>query len=456
MRSHTHFASFAELAAHLDKLGMFRMRPELGKLREVLGRLALPKPLAVAQVAGTNGKGSTATFLAALAQAHGLRTGLFTSPHFVSFRERIRINGVPVSEAAILAPANAVMAAGGETLTYFEFVTALAAYIFSAGISASVADPLAPAESLAPVDVAVMETGLGGAWDAVTALPADALAYTPIGLDHCRVLGDTVTAIATDKAGAIRGGKPVFSAAQPAEALAALKSIAAERGSPFFLAGERESLPDPIRDGAIPLGLAGEHQYTNAGLALAVWRHLARENGWDVSEEKESRALATAFIPGRLQYVPASEAHGHPALLLDGAHNGHGMAALGKNLAAKGVAPAAVIFACLEDKNPAEMAAHLRVLATGPVFVPPIQGNPRALEPEQLARAIGLAAVPATSMADALARAREHVAAYMPVEAAAHPERHPVLICGSLYMLGDFFALRPDCLEPPTQKDCKP
>lgn len=450
MLPHTHFASFAELAAHLDKLGLFRMRPELGKLREVLGRLALPKPLAVAQVAGTNGKGSTATFLAALAQAHGLRTGLFTSPHFVSFRERIRIDGAPVSEAAVLAPANAVMAAGGETLTYFEFVTALAAYIFSSRVSASGADPLAP------VDVAIMETGLGGAWDAVTALPVDALAYTPIGLDHCRVLGDTVTAIATDKAGAIRDGKPVFSAAQPDDALAALKNIAAERGSSFSLAGERESLPDPIRSGAVPLGLAGEHQYTNAGLALAVWRHLARENGWNTSAEMESRALATAFIPGRLQYVPASAVHGHPALLLDGAHNGHGMAALGKNLAAKGIAPAAVIFACLEDKNPAEMAAHLRVLATGPVFVPPIQGNPRALDPEHLARAIGLAAVPATSMADALARAREHVAAYMPEEAAAHPERHPVLICGSLYMLGDFFALRPDCLEPPTQKDSKP
>jgi dihydrofolate synthase/folylpolyglutamate synthase len=443
MRPHPHFASFAGLAAHLDKLGLFRIRPELGNLRDVLGRLAPDKPPAVAQVAGTNGKGSTSTFIASLARAHGLRTGLFTSPHFVSFRERIRINGVPVGEEALLAPANRIMAAGGGELTYFEFVTALAALVFSA-------------DSGAMPDVAVMETGLGGAWDAVTALPVDALAYTPIGLDHCRILGGTVAAIAADKAGAIRDGKPVFSAAQPEEAMNALRKAAAERGSPFRAAGGRETLPGPVRDGALPLGLAGEHQHANAGLALAVWRSLARQNGWRTSEEKESRALAAAFIPGRMQFVPASAAHRHPALLLDGAHNGHGMAALGEHLARHGVSPAAVIFSCLEDKNPAEMAAHLRVLATGPVFVPPVRDNPRAVKSEALARAVGLAAVPVTDMAEALARARNHVAAYLPEEAAARPERHPVLVCGSLYLLGDFFALRPECLEGPSFKPAAP
>lgn len=426
------FASFAEVSAHLDNLGMFRIRPELGRLREVMGNLGpITRPTAVFQVAGTNGKGSTCTFAASLAEAHGLRTGLFTSPHFVSFRERIRFNGKPVSEEAVLEPANRIMAVGGEHLTYFEFVTALAALLFTGDA----------------VDVAVMETGLGGTWDAVTALPVDLVAYTPIGLDHCRILGDTIPAIARDKAGAMRPGKPAFAAPQSEEALRVLRGAAQEKNCPFAVTGGRESLPQPILDGEIRLGLAGEHQFVNAGLGLAIWRHLALKHGWIPDATRETQGLAAAFIPGRFQFVLASPEHGHPALLLDGAHNTHGMAALGKALAHNEIAPAAVIFSCLEDKVPTEMAAHLRVLSTGPVFIPPISHNPRAMPPEAMAKAIGLAATPVASMAEALARANAHVAAYMPNEAAAHPERHPVLVCGSLYMLGDFFTLRPDCLE---------
>ncbi|MDR3073143.1 MAG: bifunctional folylpolyglutamate synthase/dihydrofolate synthase [Deltaproteobacteria bacterium] len=432
-----HFSSFAGLSAHLETLGLFRMRPELGRFRAVLASLGMEEPRAGAaipavQIAGTNGKGSTSTFLASLAEAHGKKAGLFTSPHFVSFRERIRLNGVPAAEDLLLEPANRIMAAGGKALTYFEFVTALGMLVLER-------------ES---VDIAVLETGLGGTWDAVTALPVDCVAFTPIGLDHCRILGNTVAAIAGDKAGAIRPGKPVFSAAQPEDALRALRRAALSAKSPLVLA-------PPTEEGT-PLGLAGNHQRTNAGLALAVWRHMAEERGWPSSGAREAAGLAGAFIPGRLQSVPPSPAHGHPALLLDGAHNGHGMAALGEALAAQGIAPAAVIFSCLEDKVPEAMAAHLRTLAGGPVFVPPISGNPRALPPETLASAIGLAATPVSSMGEALERAALHIATRLPEEAAAHPERHPALICGSLYMLGDFFALRPDCLGNPPKAWRKP
>lgn len=426
------FASFADLSAHLEKLGLFRIRPELGRLRLVLGALAIKeRPKAVVQVAGTNGKGSTSTFIAALGAAHGLKVGLFTSPHFVSFRERIRINGFPATEEALLGPANAIMAAGGASLTYFEFITALAALSFSDGA----------------VDMAVMETGLGGTWDAVTALPVDMVAYTPIGLDHCHILGDTVAAIAADKAGAMREGNPVFSTTQPGNALNALKRAARERGCPFTACGGRETLPMRIRDGSVPLGLAGEYQYGNAGLSLAVWRALAAHGAWLTEESREVAALASAFIPGRLQFIPACPARGHPPLLLDGAHNAHGMAALGQALAVRGTAPAAVIFSCLEDKIPTEMAAHLRVLSTGPVFIPPIVGNSRGMSPTAMARTVGLNATPVKDMAEALTLAARHVAERMPEEVAVHPERHPVLVCGSLYMLGDFFSLRPECLE---------
>ncbi|GHV53802.1 bifunctional folylpolyglutamate synthase/dihydrofolate synthase [Deltaproteobacteria bacterium] len=431
------FPSFADLSAHLDGLGLFRVRPELGRLREVLRALGVDtlwpgggknRKAAAVQIAGTNGKGSTATFLASLAKARGLKTGLFTSPHFVSFRERIRLNNIPVAENTLLEPANRIMTAGGKNLTYFEFVTALAALVFAGE----------------GVDLAVMETGLGGAWDAVSALPVACLAYTPIGLDHCAILGDTPGKIAQDKAGAMRPHKTVFCAEQQPDVLQVLRDSAFTLRCPFFLT-------KPLEEKTV-LGLEGEHQLGNAALALAVWRHLAEKMAWGTAEDAEKAGLAQAFIPGRLQYVPPCPARGHPALLLDGAHNGHGMAALAKALAAKGIAPAAVIFSCLEDKVPEDMAAHLRILTGGPVFVPPISHNPRALSPEKIAGIIGLSASPVPNMEEALHKAAAVIAERLPDEAAADPERHPALICGSLYMLGDFYALRPDCLAAQKQR----
>lgn len=426
------FASFGELSAHLEKLGLFRMRPELGRLRAVLAALEehalLRRAKTSAQIAGTNGKGSTSTFIASIAMAHGRKTGLFTSPHFVSFRERIRVNGEMAGENILTEEANRIMAAGGETLTYFEFVTVLAALVFVRE----------------QAEVVIWETGLGGTWDATTALDTDMVAYAPIGLDHCAILGDTLGAIALDKAGAMRPGKPVFSAPQPPDALRALEESAKEKNCPF-------TVVTPL-SGEISLGLFGDHQQTNAALALAVWREMAAQAGWESSATKEAKGLGSAFIPGRLQFIPPCPEKKHPAFLLDGAHNGHGMAALGKALAQNGTAPAAVIFACLEDKLKTDLIPHLRVLATGPIFVPPIPDNPRALPPATIAGHIGLAASPATSMEDAIQKAADHTAAYLPDEAAAHPERHPVLVCGSLYMLGDFFTLRPDCLTASRKK----
>ncbi len=422
------FAAFADLSRHLDALGLFRIRPELGRLRTVLRELDIHFGGRTVQVAGTNGKGSTSTFLAALGMAHGLKVGLFTSPHFVSFRERIRLNSRPVDEEALLGPANAVMAAGGGKLTYFEFVTALAALVFAE----------------AKADLAVMETGLGGTWDAVTALPADLVLFTPIGLDHCKILGDTVPAIARDKAGAIRPDRPVISAPQDTDARRALEEAAARQNAPFALAGGLETLPEDIRSGRRALRLLGDHQHTNAALALAAWRTL-RPGPDGADAGAVVRGLCEAFIPGRFQFVPASPAQGHPALLLDGAHNVHGISALSAALAKRGIAPAAVVFSCLNDKDPAAMAAHVRILSGGPVFIPPIADNPRALPPETLATHIGMAARPATSLSEALVRAAAHVEErHADMPAAARP---PVLFCGSLYLLGEFFAMRPECLE---------
>lgn len=489
------FADFAALETRLQALGLFRMTPGIERVSEALERLGLRRPpYTVVQVVGTNGKGSTSTMLATLAQEHGLRVGLHCSPHFLSPRERVRVNGAMLEEEQWRRLGNHLMRHDGEQLSYFEFITCLAALAFAE----------------AGADLAVMETGLGGSYDAVTAFEADLLLFTPIALDHQLVLGPNLTAIAADKAGAIRPGVPVFSAAQAPEAWEQLAARAEERAAPLHLVSAEEyGLSAPER---FPLHLEGEHQQENARLALAAWRHLRAaprpevSRGTAISEQRsveeravaersesraelnnvaerpairsasdiatelhghadtaleclEGRALARAWLPGRLQHIaPAVRAQestyapcqlGWPPLLLDGAHNSHGLAALGHCLARQGIAPAAVIFTCLRDKDPRHLLPHLRVLATGPIFVPPLADNPRAMPPEELAAAIGLSATPVSSFKEALEAAAKHMAERLPEAFGQTRSPNPLLICGSLYLLGEFYALRPDCLEQP-------
>lgn len=496
------FSDFSALSAHLDNLGLFRMRPGLTRVKAVLNRLGLLRPpFLVAQVAGTNGKGSVATMLSALAREHGLKSGLHTSPHLLSVRERIRVDGQMLDENTWARLGNTLMAHGGGELTYFEFVTVLAVLAFARH----------------GVDLAVMETGLGGRFDATTAMEADLLIFTPIDLDHQNVLGNSLAVIAADKAGAIRPGKPVLSCPQKPEAMHELRIAAKARGSALRVLSGAEPLfapfgPDepatdnPRRPETAPLAqqgpdrlekpllaLAGPHQLENARLALAAWRLLTRGmelEGADAllkrppapgqaavtnriraakTEEparadslpataQEASALRRAWLPGRMHFIApgaatrpgdplAANALGRPALLLDGAHNSHGLAALGLALAGAGIAPGAVIFSCLQDKDIATLLPLLRSLATGPVFVPPIAGNPRACDPVQLARDIGLNASPTKSLTEALTLAAGHMAERLPEAFAPEERRNPLLICGSLYMLGEFYTIFPEFME---------
>jgi dihydrofolate synthase/folylpolyglutamate synthase len=455
------FAAFPALEGYLDGLGLFRMNPGLERIFAVLGRLGLTRPpFLVIQVVGTNGKGSTSAMLAALAQAHGLRVGLHTSPHFLSVRERIRINGAMAEEAFWVRLANRLLRSGGRDLSYFEAVTALAVMAF--------------AET--GVQLAVMETGLGGSFDATTALAADLVVLTPFALDHQAVLGPALRDIARDKAGAIRPRVPVLSAPQDPEAWAEIRRSARDKEAPLIQAENGEDALPPD----LSLGLEGLFQRSNAALALAAWRIARNLRAGEKGRQApipggyrpgpltapERRGLAAAWLPGRLQAVPPLPAAkipalpesglagifspsplGWPPLLLDGAHNSHAFAALGRSLSRAGILPAAVIFACLEDKNPEEILPHLRALSPGPVFVPPIPDNRRAIPPEILAARLGPPAVPAASLGEALRRAAGHMAKSLPEAfAGARPDR-PLLLCGSLYLLGTFFALRPDCLE---------
>ena len=455
------FPNFEALSSYLEGLGLFRMLPGLERMRAALERLGLRRPpYRVAQVVGTNGKGSTATMLAALAEEHGLCVGLHTSPHFLSVRERVLLNGKPLPDERWRCLGNTLMRHGGGELSYFEFVTCLAVLAFAE----------------AAVDIAVMETGLGGSYDATTALDADLLVFTPIGLDHQSVLGPSLEAIAADKAGAIRPGVPVFTAAQRSEVMERLSEVSRERRAPLHEVPPLTELPDQSR---YPLRLEGDHQHENARLALTAWRHIRdAESFFETGRRSmaaalsefgpdalEGQALARAWLPGRFQRVPprpvaaharetanaddpyAPCALGWPPLLLDGAHNAHGLAALGRSLARRQIAPSAVIFACLADKDPQRLVPHLRALATGPVFVPPIADNPRSMPSAELAAVIGFNAVPVGSLAEALEAASAFMADRLPEAFAGHRPCNPLLLCGSLYLLGEFYALRPDCLR---------
>jgi dihydrofolate synthase/folylpolyglutamate synthase len=438
------FPSSRAFQEHLDRLGQFRMKLGLHRIEHALARLDLLRPpYRLVQVLGANGKGSTATFLASLAAEHGLKVGLYTSPHFLSPQERIRIvdkdGSRPLSDALWLEAANHVgelastLPEAEDSLTYFETLTAMAAWAFVQE----------------RVDLAVFEAGLGGRHDATSAFYPELTLFTRIGLDHCAVLGNTIEQIAEDKAGALKPGGRAFSCEQPEAAWRALQAEA--RSKCARLLPVSQILEPVIEDGrlvrircnedACPgqsleqprLGLLGPHQIQNAMTALAGWVCLAQ----GAAEEQAClRGLARARIPGRLQRVPAAE--GLPEILLDGAHNPDGLEALGQALRVLNIVPSAVIFACLADKDLPGMADQVAALGPGPILVPELPDQPRALPAADIAQALEERAPgrvhAARDLGDALARASQSAPGGM------------MLICGSLFLLAEFFKLRPACL----------
>ena len=392
----------------MDRLGLFHMDLTLDRMETF--REARPVPdVPVVHVVGTNGKGSTAAFLCSIARAHGWKTGLFTSPHFVTPRERVQVNRTMLPRETWVELGNDIMATdGGDKLTYFEFQTCLAMLAFERE----------------GVDLAIMEAGLGGRYDATNVFAPHMTLFTPIGMDHESVLGPTLTDIARDKAGAIHPGGAVITGIQVSEALIPLQDRAQRVAARFMYAVD---MADP-QDG-VPLGLPGIHQTANARLALAGWRWLSADMGIKSDPVLERFGLESAFLPGRMQPV---ELDGRQ-IILDGAHNVPALEALGAALRAQDIRPGAVVFACLKDKNVEDMLPLVCSLTDGPIVVPALE-NERASDPETLAARLGGSARTAGSMAEALD--------------ACVGVPDPVLVCGSLYLLAEFYTLHPEFLTP--------
>ena len=393
---------------YLSGLQPLAMRFGLERVERALDALGRPeRAYDVLHVAGTNGKGSTCAMAAAALAAGGHRVGLYTSPHLVAFAERIQVNGAPIGEAALAGVVEEIRRAcpwhdGGdpsERLTYFEFATLAGLLHFARS----------------GVDAAVVEVGLGGRFDATNVVVPRVAAVARIGLDHTQLLGDTVEQIAFEKAGIFKPGVPaVVHARQPPGALATLRAEAIRKRAPLVVAAE---------EWGGPIALAGPHQRGNAALAAAALRELARQ-GVAVSEDAIARGIATARWPGRLEEVGG--------VLLDGAHNPDGAAALAAALRAMYPGrPVELVFGVLSDKDHAGMLDALAGAVRGVHVVAPV--TPRARSAEEvgaLARNHGIAADVHASLQEALACARR-----------AAGDGALVSVAGSLYLVGEARAL---------------
>ena len=321
---------FAEVNRALDARGFTRMVFDLSRIESLLDLLGMPqRAYPSIHLTGTNGKTSTARMIDALLRAHGLRTGRYTSPHLETVRERIAIEGQSIDEDRFVAVydevapvAELVDRDSGEALTYFDLTTALAFAAF--------AD--------APVDVAVVEVGLGGAEDSTNVLHAATCVITPIGLDHTEWLGDTIEDIALAKSGIVHSGATLICATQPEEAIGPIVERCAEVGATIAREGaEFGVLHRELAVGGqvltlqglggryeeLFLPLHGAHQAQNAALALAaVEAFLGAGKAGPLDVETVRAGFADATSPGRLERVRTA-----PTILLDAAHNPHGMAA---------------------------------------------------------------------------------------------------------------------------------
>lgn len=346
------------------------------------------RDLPLVRVIGTKGKGSTAAMLEAVLRAAGHRTGLYTSPHLHSPRERIRVQGEWIGRPAFAAALRALLPLLEDSLgwrdlgpaTLFEGLTALAMAHFARH----------------GVEIAVIEAGMGGCHDATQALSPLLTVLTPFALDHQAYLGNTLEAIAAEKAGAIPAGGAVVSAPQPAPAWAAIVRRCREVGATLRQA-------EPARSTA--LGLVGPHQSLNAGVTMAAVEAL-RARGWYVPAEALVAGLRDVTWPGRLEVIA-----GRPLTVVDAAHNPAAAEALAAALQGKewtGPARRCIfVLGCSADKDLAGIVAPLAALADGAVMTR--AHHHRAADPEVLAgpwRACGKAAEVVAEVGAALERAR--------------------------------------------------
>ncbi len=375
----------------------------LANMHALLGRLGNPHQLFPSvHVAGTNGKGSVCAYIQSALRLAGYKTGLYTSPFLQRYNERMRIDGEPIPDGT-LARYTTEVAEQVEALrregihpTEFEIGTAVAFLYFARE----------------KVDIAVIEVGLGGRLDPTNVITPKVCAIASIGFDHMRVLGDTLPAIALEKAGIAKPGVPlVLSAQVEGEARETIARRCAEINAPLIISRPTDGLE---------IGLPGAHQTYNAGTAVGVLEMLNRD-GFVITPRQIGEGLRKTRWPGRLEWIPST-----PPLLMDGAHNPQGVRALAEYIATLPRAKTVLLTGIMQDKAWREMAGVFAGFIDAAVTVAP--DNHRALAPEALRdmfREHGIPAESAASLEEGLRRATE----------LAGPEGR-VIAAGSLYLVG--------------------
>lgn len=359
---------------HCEALHPKEIDMTLARVQRLRATMGLSFDALVVMVAGTNGKGSTCAMLESIALQAGYRVGLYIKPHLVHFQERCRVAGAPVEADSLLPHFEAVEqardAAGGLALTYFEFTTL-------AIMSRLAAEPL---------DLVILEVGLGGRLDAVNCIDADCSVITSIDLDHTEYLGPDRESVGREKAHIMRAGRPVVvSDPVPPAALAAyaaeIDADLRQLGQDFSYSGDRQQWQWVGRErrfsGLAYPSLRGVNQLLNAAGVLAVFEALYER--LPISAQAVRTGLALVELPGRFQVLP-----GQPALVLDVAHNPHAVAALAQNLDQMGFFPCTrVVFGAMADKDLAQIIGRISHLVDVWHFTD--LGLPRAAKAEALA-----------------------------------------------------------------------
>ncbi len=430
---------YAELLA---RVGEANPQPRLGPTRRVAELLGDPQhSYPVIHITGTNGKTSTARMAESILRAHGLRTGLMTSPHLVRMNERIVIDGEPISNEAFVANWDDIQPylrmidteledAGELPVTFFEALTVLAFACF--------AD--------APVDVVVLEVGMGGEWDSTNVADGQVAVFAPIDLDHTHRLGSTIAEIATTKSGIIKPAASVVSARQTPDALAAILRAVELTESSFAIEGEGFALESTTlavggqvinvrgiagryRDLFLPL--FGDHQAENATLAIAAVESFLGAGTQALDHDVLAEGLATATSPGRLQILGTD-----PTVLIDAAHNPHGARALAASLGTYfDFKELVLVVGVLEDKDAHGIVDALAPHATR-IHVTQSHSD-RAIPAEQLAQQLeewvhDVERLEFATLDAALTEAREW---------AAEVDGRAVLVTGSITLIGEAIEL---------------